>query len=110
MYRGLKAEFLHYYGLEDWMMHLVLGAAFYVMALAATRRPWLSLWLLIGLQLGNELLDLSEQGGRPRLDLRQTVTDSVWTLAVPAMAAALVATCQAVWDMLPRPRRARGRV
>jgi hypothetical protein len=58
MYRGLKSEFLQQFGVQDWTMHLTLGLAFFAIAFSVTRMPWLSLWLLVAIQLGNEAVDI----------------------------------------------------
>ena len=102
MYRGLKSDFLHYYGVQDWLMHFTIGVAFFAIAFAATRRPWLSLSLLLTVQLGNEVWDISEQILLRVVDFRQSLTDTLWTVTAPAVAAAVLATTQAVCSLLPR--------
>jgi len=101
MYRGLKSDLLAYLGVQDWMMHLTLGMAFYAVVFAALRRPWLTLWLLIALQVGNEFMDISEQFGSA-IDFRQSITDTLWTLAFPTACAACLATIMEVASAIRR--------
>jgi hypothetical protein len=105
MFRSLKSDFLHYYGVSDSLMHFTIGAAFYAVAFAATRRPWLSLAPLVALQLGNEFWDIYEQSFLPMIDYRQSIADTLWTVAAPTMAAAVLATSEAVLSLLPRSPR-----
>jgi hypothetical protein len=104
MYRSLKSELLTYYGLHDTFAHLAFGLAFYAVAFAATRRPWLSFWLLATGQIINEAIDISEQSSQ-LVNYRQSIVDTVWTLAVPAGAAAILSAVWAVWIVLRKEDR-----
>lgn len=102
MYREIKLSILDYFGVMDTTMHLVIGLAIYVIVFAALRRPWLSLWILIGIQLGNELIDIHEQHLRGFVNFRQSISDTAWTILIPTVIAALLDLVIAARKLLSR--------
>ena len=93
MYGQLKQIILDGLALSPAHLHLVLGLVFYFCCFVVTRRPWLSLFVLLGLQIGNEALDVQEDLRAGEWSVREALVDTLWTVTLPTATAAFVAVC-----------------
>lgn len=84
-------------GINDQMLHVLLGIALYLIVLLVLRRPWTALAVVAVVQLVNEAIDLAENitGG----GLAGAANDTFFTLA-PAALIALAAA-----GIIRRPAR-----
>jgi hypothetical protein len=96
MYGEIKELILHTLEIGPTRLHILLGVLFYVMCFALTRRPWVSLLLVIALQCGNELLDAREDIRSGTWSRREALTDTLWTVALPLAASICVVTGKAL--------------
>lgn len=104
VYGDLKNLILVELGVWPAQLHLVLGIVVYAICFAATRRPWLSLWAVVALQLGNETLDAREDLRSGNWSLREAVLDTIWTVTLPFVAASFFAAIRAVSAIRRKPR------
>ena len=102
MYGDIKNLMLQGLGISPTRLHFILGSLVYALCFLGTRRPWLSLWLVITLQLGNEALDAREDIRRGIWSYGEAITDTVWTVALPFAVAGCLAAIMAVRAALPR--------
>lgn len=102
MYGEFKQLLLEELRMKPESLHFALGMLGYAMCFAVTRRPWLSLWLVVGVQVGNELLDAREDLRGGIWNPQEAVIDTAWTIALPSAAAGCFAAVQAVVQALPR--------
>jgi hypothetical protein len=71
-------------GLNDVILHIVLGAVLFLVIATLTRRPVLALLMIAGIAVTNEAVDLVEDAtGSGWLG---SIDDILWTLLVPATA------------------------
>lgn len=102
MYGEIKSLILMSLDLGPKRMHFFLGVACFAVVLAATRRPWFSLAVLISLQLGNELLDAREDLARGRWRVGEAISDTFWTIALPFALAACLSWFRSTSARVPR--------
>jgi hypothetical protein len=102
MYGELKELVLQAFEVSPARLHLLAGLVFYALCFAVTRRPWLSLFLLLSLQLGNEFLDAGEDVPLGIWSPREAIVDTVWTVALPTAAAGCLAAARTVVAALNR--------
>ncbi|WP_377846981.1 hypothetical protein [Bosea sp. UC22_33] len=69
-------------GLNDVVLHVILGAAIFIALLFVLRRPVLAFVLTATIQVANEIVDLFEDATGS--GLAGSIADAFWTLIVPA--------------------------
>lgn len=69
-------------GLNDVVLHVILGAAIFLALLVVLRRPILAFTLTAAIQIANEVVDLFEDA--TGTGVAGSVADIIWTLIVPA--------------------------
>lgn len=69
-------------GLNDVLLHVLLGAAIFIVLLVALRRPFLAFTLIVIIQVANEIVDLFEDATGS--GIAGSIADIFWTLVLPA--------------------------
>jgi len=88
MWHHFKSSLQLATGLNDSALHVVIGIAIYLSVVAVARRPWLSLAMVLVVQVLNEAWDLIEnitRGG-----LAGALIDTVLTVTAPTFLALLM--------------------
>ncbi len=96
MWHSAKSIIKSTSGMNDVVLHILLGAAIFIALAIALRRPLLAFLLTTIIQVANELADLIEDA--TGTGLAGSVADIVWTMIVPV---ALLG----VWALRSRFRR-----
>ena len=83
-------------GLNDIVLHVLLGAAIFIVLAIALRRPLLAFLLTTIIQIANELADLIEDA--TGTGVAGSLADIVWTMIIPVV-------LLGIWALRSRFRR-----
>lgn len=88
MWHSAKSIIKSTSGLNDVVLHILLGATIFILLAVALRRPLLAILLTAIIQVANEIVDLVEDA--TGTGLAGSLADVFWTLLLPVALLALL--------------------
>jgi hypothetical protein len=87
MWNGAKSIIKSTSGLNDVVLHILLGSAIFIILAVTLRRPLLAFFLTAIIQVVNEIIDLVEDA--TGTGIAGSIADVFWTLLLPVVLLAL---------------------
>jgi hypothetical protein len=87
MWNGAKSIIKSTSGLNDVVLHILLGSAIFIILAVTLRRPLLAFFLTAIIQVVNEIIDLVEDA--TGTGIAGSIADVFWTLLLPVVLLAI---------------------